>query len=81
MEPLGYARWEHCQKAIKRAIESYKTIGYDPDSHFHRIKKMVRLGSRAECAIKESNLQLSDRNGTGVTAATATYLQDPSLFG
>jgi DNA-damage-inducible protein D len=51
---------------MKRAIESYKTTGYDPDNHFRGGTKMVRLGSGAELAIKEFNLQLPDRRGSGV---------------
>ncbi|MBL8084137.1 MAG: DNA damage-inducible protein D [Candidatus Obscuribacter sp.] len=48
MEPLGYARWENFQTAIKRAIESCETTGYEPDNHFRGVTKMVRLGSGAE---------------------------------
>jgi DNA-damage-inducible protein D len=53
MEPLGYARWENFQTAIKRAIESCETTGYDPDNHFRGVTKMVRLGSGAERAIDD----------------------------
>jgi DNA-damage-inducible protein D len=53
MEPLGYARWENFQTAIKRAIESCETSGYDPDNHFRGVTKMVRLGSGAERAIDD----------------------------
>ncbi|MCF7994954.1 MAG: DNA damage-inducible protein D [Chromatiaceae bacterium] len=52
-EPLGYARWENFQTAIKRAIESCETTGYDPDNHFRGVTKMVRLGSGAERAIDD----------------------------
>ena len=52
-EPLGYARWENFQTAIKRAIESCITTGYDPDNHFRGITKMVKLGSGAERAIDD----------------------------
>jgi DNA-damage-inducible protein D len=51
MEPLGYARWENFQTAIKRAIESCKTTGYAADDHFRGVTKMVKLGSSAERAI------------------------------
>lgn len=47
-EPLGYARWENFLTAIKRAIESCETSGYNPDDHFRGVTKMVRLGSDAE---------------------------------
>ena len=40
-EPLGYARWENFQTAIKRAIESCETTGYDPNNHFRGVTKMV----------------------------------------
>ena len=39
--------------AIKRAIESCKTTGYDPNDHFRGVTKMVRLGSGAERAIED----------------------------
>jgi len=48
MELLGYARWENFQTAVKRAIESCETTGYEPDNHFRGVTKMVRLGSGAE---------------------------------
>jgi hypothetical protein len=54
--------------AMKLPIKSYETIGYDPDSHFRGVKKMVRLGYGAEHAIKECNQQLPDRSGSGVPA-------------
>ena len=34
MEPLGYARWENFQTAIKRATESCETTGYAAAAHF-----------------------------------------------
>jgi DNA-damage-inducible protein D len=52
-EPLGYARWENFITAIKRAIESCKTTGYDPDNHFRGVTKMVRLGSGAQRDIED----------------------------
>lgn len=53
MEPLGYARWENFQATIRRAIESCKTTGYDPDDHFRNVTKMVKLGSGAERVIDD----------------------------
>ena len=47
-EPLGYARWENFLTAIRRAIESCKSTGYDPDDHFRGVTKMVPLGSGSE---------------------------------
>lgn len=53
MEPLGYARWENFQTAIKRAIDACETTGFDPDNHFRGVTKMVRLGSGAERPIDD----------------------------
>ena len=44
MEPLGYARWENFQTAIKRAIESCKTTGYAAEDHFRGVTKMIEIG-------------------------------------
>ena len=52
-EPLGYARWENFQTAIKRAIESCETTGYEPSNHFRGVTKMVKLGSGSERAIDD----------------------------
>ena len=43
--PLGYARWENFQTAIKRAIESCQATGQKVADHFRGITKMVELGS------------------------------------
>ena len=56
---------------------SYETIGYDPESHFRGITKMVGLGYGAECAIKECNQQLPDRSGSGVPAGHLSSQQTP----
>ncbi len=53
MEPLGYARWENFQTAIRRAIESCEKTGYVPDNHFRGVTKMVKLGSGAERLIED----------------------------
>lgn len=52
-EPLGYIRWENFIAAIRRAIDSCKTTGYDPAHHFRDITKMVSLGSGAERSIED----------------------------
>lgn len=44
MEPLGYARWENFQTAIKRAIESCETTGYAAEDHFRDVTKMIEIG-------------------------------------
>ena len=53
MEPLGYARWENFQTAIKRAIESCETTGFNPENHFRGVTKMVKVGSNAERPIED----------------------------
>ena len=52
-EPLGYARWENFQTAIRRAIEACETTGYDPENHFRDVTKMVKLGSGAKREIDD----------------------------
>ncbi len=52
-EALGYARWENFMTAIKKAIESCETTGYDIRNHFRSITKMVPLGSGAERNIED----------------------------
>jgi len=44
MEPLGYARWENFITAIRRAIESCKSTGYDESDHFRGVTKMIEVG-------------------------------------
>jgi len=53
MEPLGYARWENFQTAIKRAIESCETTGYDPDNHFRGVTKMIEVGKGGQRAVED----------------------------
>ncbi len=45
MEPLGHARRENIQTAIRRAIESCETTGYMAEDYFRGVTKMVRPGS------------------------------------
>jgi DNA-damage-inducible protein D len=51
--PLGYSRWENFIVAIKRAIESCKTTGCDPNNHFRGVTKMVSIGSGSERSIED----------------------------
>ena len=44
MMPLGYTRWENFLTAINRAINSCKSIGFEPNDHFRGVTKMVELG-------------------------------------
>ena len=52
-EPLGYARWENFLTAIKRAIASCKTTGYEPDDHFRGVTKMITLGKGGRREIED----------------------------
>ena len=52
-EPLGYARWENFITAIKRAMVSCETSGYQIKDHFRGITKMVELGSGAKREIED----------------------------
>jgi len=51
--PLGYARWENFLTAIKRAIESCESTGYETEHHFRGVTKMVPLGSGSERPIED----------------------------
>lgn len=53
MEPLGYVRWENFQTAIKRAIESCETTGYDPNDHFRGVTKMIEIGKGGQRAVDD----------------------------
>lgn len=53
MEPLGYARWENFQTAIKRAIESCETSGYMAEDHFRGITKMIEIGKGGQRPIDD----------------------------
>ena len=44
MGPLGYARWENFTTAIRRAIESCQSTGYEVNDHFRGVKKMIDIG-------------------------------------
>lgn len=46
--PLGYARWENCQTAIHRAMESCEASGNAISDHFRGVTKMVELGSESK---------------------------------
>jgi len=42
---LGYEKWERAEEVIVRAVRACINSGQDVDNHFHRIGKMVRIGS------------------------------------
>ena len=53
MEPLGYARWENFQTAIKRAIESCIATGYDVNNHFRSVTKMIEIGKGGQRPVED----------------------------
>lgn len=44
MKPLGYARWENFEVAIKRAMASCETGKTPVEAHFREVTKMVKAG-------------------------------------
>jgi len=51
--PLGYSKWENFLTAIRRAIESCGTTGYQPDNHFRPIKKTITHGKGGQREIDD----------------------------
>jgi DNA-damage-inducible protein D len=45
---LGYSQWRRFENAIKKAIESCKQSGNNPQNHFTGAGKMVGIGSQKE---------------------------------
>lgn len=45
MPLLGYKRWEKAEEVIARAASACINSGQDVDNHFHRMGKMVKIGS------------------------------------
>lgn len=52
-EPLGYARWENFLTAIRRAIESCKSTGYEPEHHFRGVTKLITHGKGGQRPIED----------------------------
>lgn len=50
---LGYARWENFLEAIKRAIVSCETTGFDVSDHFREVTKMIEVGKGAKREIPD----------------------------
>lgn len=56
-DTLGYSTWQKFQKAINRAMKSYKNAGgINVDDHFNQSVKMVSLGSGAERKVEDFHL-------------------------
>lgn len=43
---LGYPHWENFHTAIKRAIESCKTSGYEAEHQFRGVTKLITRGKQ-----------------------------------
>jgi len=52
-EPLGYTRWENFLTAIKRAIESCETTGYNVSDHFRGVTKLIIHGKGGQREIED----------------------------
>ena len=52
-EPLGYARWENFLTAIKRAVESCETTGYNVSDHFRGVTKLITHGKGGQREIED----------------------------
>jgi DNA-damage-inducible protein D len=50
---LGYSRWENFATAIRRAMQSCKTLGINIDDHFREVTKMVMLGSGSQREVQD----------------------------
>jgi hypothetical protein len=45
MPLLGYPKWEKAEEVIGRAARACVNSGQLVDNHFHRLEKMVEIGS------------------------------------
>src|SRR3972149_465541 len=53
---LGYSKWQRFELAIKKAMESCKQSGNDPQNHFTGSGKMVEIGSQTEREVNDYHL-------------------------
>ena len=55
-EPLGYARWENFLAAIRRAIESCNSSGYESEYHFRGVTKLITHSKYGQRPIEDFKL-------------------------
>lgn len=53
---LGYSQWRRFENAIKKAIESCKQSGNNPQNHFASAGKMVGIGSQTDRELEDYHL-------------------------
>lgn len=53
---LGYSQWRYFENALKKAMESCKQSGNDPQNHFAGARKMVGIGSQTDREIEDWHL-------------------------
>lgn len=53
---LGYSQWRRFESAIKKAIDSCKQSGNDPQNHFAGAGKMVEIGSGIDRELDDYHL-------------------------
>ena len=55
---LGYSEWRKFETTIKKAIDSCKQSGNEPENHFVGADKMVQIGSQTDRKVKDWYLSL-----------------------
>jgi DNA-damage-inducible protein D len=53
---LGYKKWEKAEEVVARAAKACINSGQDVDNHFHRVVKMVQIGSNTVRKVKDYKL-------------------------
>src|SRR4030043_1611994 len=56
MPVLGYLKWENAEEVIGRAARACLNSGQAVDNHFHRIRKMVEIGSNTVREVRDWKL-------------------------
>lgn len=56
MPVLGYVKWEKAEDVVARAARACVNSGQAVDNHFHRVVKMVNIGSNTVRQIKDWKL-------------------------